>query len=120
MDEVKHFGGIVMPRTGHFRALARKRYGRRLVYISGDGPWLLLLKCSGKWHYRLFGDQLDAIGASAKSCGPSCLGCDYHKVWKLVEDPPAKPAPAKASELKTESEDDASFFWEQRLGVEGL
>lgn len=84
-----------MERSGHYRNLARKKYGRRLTYLGGDGPWLLLLKCTDRWRYRLYSDQTDASIASNQPCGPECLGPAYHKVWKLLEGPPAKPPEPK-------------------------
>lgn len=106
-----------MERAGHWRAVARKRYGRRLTYLSGDGPWVCLYKCRDKWSYALCNDQIDAITKANKSCGPDCGGKDRHKVWKLVEVAPTKAKPR--TEPKVDG-DEQSLFWEQRLGVSGL
>ena len=98
-----------------------------MVYLRGDGEWLALFRCQGKWQYSLHADQIDAISAAKKSCGPSCIGSGNHKTWKLLDDcvraarqTTAKlPAePKQNSELMTTVEQ--TSFWEQRLGIDGL
>lgn len=106
-----------MERQGHWRALARRKYGRRMTYVKGDGPWLVLTKCTPKWRYALVNDQLDAISAANKSCGDECQGPTNHRTWKLLEEPPKKAEPKPEPELSADSQEE---FWEFRMKVDGL
>jgi hypothetical protein len=108
-----------MARAGHWRALARKRYGRRLGYIRGDGEWLCLFKCAERWTYSLHNDHIDADIAAGKPCGPECQGPQQHKIWRLLEDQTI--AQRKAPKPEPSEDNDALLFgWEKKMGVDGL
>jgi len=89
-----------------------------MVFNGGDGEWVMLSKCADRWSYTLHCDQVDALCASGKSCGPACLGRGYHKVWRLLDS--EEIAARKAPPATPEPEEDASFFWEKKMHVDGL
>lgn len=86
-----------------------------MIYVQGDGQWVAMSKCTQRWRYALYGDQLDAELAAAKRCGAECFGPNHHKVWRLIE--PERTTPKSQPKL---SADETASFWEGRLGVDGL
>ena len=72
-------------RRSHCQALAHRKY-RRMVYVSGDGEWIVLSKCSQPWSYRLFDDLLFAQIAEGTPCGADCRGRQFHKCWRLRDE----------------------------------
>jgi len=110
-------------RRTHYQALARKKY-RRMRFLGGDGEWVVLSKCYELWTYKLAGDQFDAAIEANRSCGPECT--KQHRVWRMIEQPKAKPLEQKPVEVKPAArlepapDDEQSLFWENRMGVDGL
>ncbi len=56
-----------------------------MQFMGGDGEWLMLSKCTEPWSYRLFNDDLGALVAVGKPCGPQCTGAGAHRSWRVLE-----------------------------------
>jgi hypothetical protein len=73
-----------LARRSHWQVIARRKY-KRMRYISGDGCWIVLSRCTQPWSYTLSDDQLDAELEAHRSCGFACQGHAQHRVWKIRE-----------------------------------
>jgi len=79
------------------------------MYVSGDGPFVVLSRCTGptnrRWHYRLFQTDVEATAAlgriNTNGCTHGCQGKQQHSTFRLWPwDKPARTS-AKRPEICT-------------------
>jgi len=80
----------VVTTRSHWQILAAKKYPR-LLFIGGDGEWLVMTKCphaqTTHWRYALRASYAEAVTLMSKwdmeGCTYGCEGFAQHSLWRM-------------------------------------
>ena len=85
-----HTTTVRQPRRTKWQMIASRKL-KYSTYAGGDGPHIMLARCTGsnrRWRYWLYQTAVEATAAletiNKHTCGYQCKGMSEHSTWQLM------------------------------------